>query len=110
VLSSLFRRNKIIGHLDTIVDCTDKLLNRWRTQNNNPTYIHLNMVEQTQHLLLAIFGFIGSDYDLQLLSDEDGHSKNDLTHAIHTHLNTTVIFAQLPTVIGRVYLFFNVRY
>ncbi|CAF1313026.1 unnamed protein product [Rotaria sordida] len=43
----LFRGSKVLMHLDIIIDCTDKLLARWR-QIDDPTKTHLNMNEQTR--------------------------------------------------------------
>jgi hypothetical protein len=65
ITNVLLRRGKIIGHLDIIMDCADKLLTRWRTNNNDPTYIHLNMFEQMQQLVLDSFGHIFFDYSFQ---------------------------------------------
>ncbi len=96
-LTSLFRRNKIVEYLDTIVACIDKLLTQWHINNKDPTYIHLNMVKKTQQILIDTFGLIGFDYDLHTLDDKDDNS-------------TIVIFTQLPEVIGCIYLFFNLQY
>ncbi|CAF3536902.1 unnamed protein product [Rotaria sp. Silwood1] len=110
IVGPLFRGNKISIHLDTTIDCTDKLLNRWRTYNNDPTHIHLNMIEQCQQLLLAIFGYIAFDYDLQTLDDENNNSPNELCRALHTFHSTAVDLIRLPTVIGRIYLLLNREY
>ncbi len=110
IVSPLFRRNKLNAYLDTIIDCTDKLLARWRTYNNDPTEIHLNMIEQSQQLLLAIFGYVGFDYDLQTLDDEYNSNKNELTHALHIHLDAAITCMKLPTIIGRIYLLLNLKY
>ncbi|CAF4532379.1 unnamed protein product [Rotaria sp. Silwood1] len=109
VISSLFRRGKILVHLDTIIDCTDKLLDRWRIHYNDPTKIHLNMIEQSQQLLLAIFGFIAFNYDLETLDDNSEDSKNELTQAFYSLLNTMQIVFQLPKFLGRVLLFLNFK-
>ena len=104
IVSPLFRRNKVSVYLDTIVDCTDKLLTRWQNYNNDSTEIHLNMIEQCQQLLLAIFGYVAFDYDLQTLDDEYNSHKNELTQAFHIHLSAAMTTIQLPTIIGRIYL------
>ncbi|CAF3835859.1 unnamed protein product [Rotaria sordida] len=109
VISSLFRRGKILIHLDTIIDCTDKLLDRWRMHYNNPTKIHLNMIEQSQQLLLAIFGFIAFNYDLETLDDNSENSQNELTQAFYSLLNTMQTLMQLPTFLGRIYLSLNFK-
>ncbi len=106
----MFRRAKINAHLDTIIDCTDKLLNRWRNYNNDPTQIHLNLIEQSQHLLLSIFGFVAFDYDLQTLDEEDNNNQNELTHALRINLKTSMILARFPIIIGRIYLLLNLEY
>ncbi|CAF4399075.1 unnamed protein product [Rotaria sp. Silwood2] len=109
VISSLFRRGKILIHLDTIINCTDKLLDRWRIHYNDPTKIHLNMIEQSQQLLLAIFGFIAFDYDLETLDDNSENSQNELTQALYSLLNTMQILLQLPTFLGRIFFFLNFK-
>ncbi len=96
--------------MDTIIDCTDKLLTRWRTYNNDSTQIHLNIIEQCQQLLLSIFGYVAFDYDLQTLDDEYNSQKNELTQALHIHLEAALFCIQLPTIIGRIYLSLNPRY
>ena len=110
VLTTLFRRNKIFGYLETIVECTDKLVARWYTLSNCPNYIHFDMVKQTQQLLIDIFGMIGFGYNLHTLDDNDDHNRNELARALHIYIKTTVIFTQLPEVIGSIYLLFNLRY
>jgi hypothetical protein len=96
--------------LDTIIDCTDRLLARWRTYNNDRTEVHLNMIEQSQQLLLAIFGYVAFDYDLQTLDDEYNSNKNELTHAMYVHLGAALTCIQFPTIIGRIYLLLNFKY
>ncbi|CAF4048623.1 unnamed protein product [Rotaria sordida] len=110
IVGPLFRGYKINLHLDTAIDCTDNLLDRWRTYNNDPTQVHLNMIEQCRQLALAIFGYIAFDYDLQTLDDENHSNENELCCALHTFHNTAVDLMQLPTVIGRIYLLLNQKY
>ncbi len=96
--------------MDPIIDCTDKLLTRWRTYYNDPKEIHLNLIEQSQQLLLAIFGYVAFDYDLQTLDDEYNTNKNELTHALHIHLDAILICIQLPRIITQIYLLLNIKY
>ncbi|CAF3477693.1 unnamed protein product [Rotaria socialis] len=110
IISPLFRRAKISAHADTIIDCTDKLLNRWRNYNNNPTDIHLNLIEQSQQLLLTILGFVAFDYDLQTLDEEDRSNENELTHALCINFKTSIFVARLPMFIARIYLVLNYEY
>jgi hypothetical protein len=79
-------------------------LTRWQTYNNDSTEVHLNMIEQSQQLLLSIFGYIAFDYDLQTLDNEYNSQKNELTQALHVHLGAVTIAILLPRIIGRIYL------
>ncbi|CAF1178689.1 unnamed protein product [Adineta steineri] len=105
----LFRRAKILVHFNTITECTDKLLDRWRTQYKDPNEVHLDMIEQSQQLLLGIFGFIAFDYDLQTLEENSGNNKHELTEAFHSFLNTMQIVLQLPTFVARIFWFLNFK-
>jgi len=96
-------------HFDTIINCTDKLLARWR-EIDDPTKIYLNMNEQTQQLLLASFGFIAFDYDLHTLDDECEKGKKELVCAMDVFLNTAMRVIEMPLIIGHIYLFFNFKY
>jgi len=109
-ISFLFRRSKILPHFETIVNCTDKFLNRWRTNFIDPEEIHTNIVEQCQHLLLAIFGFIAFDFDLQTLNDEHCSKKHELTEAFTNFLDVFPTIVKAPLFIGRIYLFFNRKF
>ncbi|CAF1064376.1 unnamed protein product [Rotaria sordida] len=106
----LFRRGKIVNHLDTIINCTDKLLTRWRTNNNDPNYIHLNMFEQLQQLVLETFSLIFFDYSLQTMDNQGDRNRNEFAHAIYTVLNTIITVIKMPTFIGRLYLLLNLKY
>ncbi|CAF4391295.1 unnamed protein product, partial [Adineta steineri] len=60
----LFRRGKINKNFDLIVSCTDKfMLDQWRSASDGS--IHRDIVQQCQRLLLAIFGYMGFNYDLE---------------------------------------------
>jgi hypothetical protein len=61
------------------------------------------MVEQAQQLLIDIFGLIGFDYDLHTLDDKADNCTNEFVQALYIYISTTVIFAQLPEVMGRIY-------
>ena len=96
--------------METIYDCTEKLLIRWRNSYQDPTQVHLNIIEQSQQLLLAIFGYVAFDYDLQTLDEEYQAKKNELTQAFHEFLDAALICTQIPTSFGRIYVSFNRRY
>jgi len=87
----------------------DKLLDKWRSQSKD--YIHTDVVQQSQNLLLQIFGFIAFDFDLGCL-DDDNHvnGKNELNQALEDLLNTINIAFYAPRFIGNIYLTLNLRY
>ena len=110
-ISFLFRRSKILPQFDTILSCTDKFLDRWRTRRNDPDEIHTDIVDECQLLLLGIFGFIAFDFDLQTLNDDDGRSsQHELAEAFTNFLHVFSIIVKAPLFIGRLYLFFNRKF
>lgn len=94
-------------HLSTMNDCTDRLIDRWQKFYKDPKEIHLNMIEQSQQLLMNIFGYIAFDYDLQALEDNAAHENNELTKAFYDLLNTLQIVLQLPLILARVFVSCN---
>lgn len=106
----LFRRSKIISNLDLIVDCVDKLLHRWSL--NPPEKVHVDIIQQSQNLLLAIFGYIAFDYDLGTLDDDDDctTSNNDLTQALRDTLSIFKKIIYSPIFLSTIYLKLNFQY
>jgi cytochrome P450 len=98
----LFRRGKVVCNLDLIVNCTDKLLAKWQASSNQK--VHLDIVDQCQNLLLAIFGLIGFDYDLQTLNNDSEKSDNELTLALQQMLSSFMTVIYSPTIIASAYV------
>jgi cytochrome P450 len=67
------------------------------------------MIEQSQQLLMATFGFIAFDYDLQTLDDKSENNQNELTQAFYILLNTMQTIIQLPTFLARIYMLLNFK-
>ena len=84
----LFRRGKVISNLDLIIDCTDKLLDQWRSKTDDLTRIHVDIVNQSQNLLLEIFGFVAFDYDLEMLDENSAVKPNKLAQALQDFSDT----------------------
>ncbi len=100
-----------MNNLDLIIDCTDKLLDQWRsTTDRDLNHIHLNTVDQCQNLSLAIFGFLGFNYDLQTLEESNINKKNKLTQALNDFLEIFIRTTRLPNSLSELYLKFNPRY
>jgi hypothetical protein len=101
----LFRRAKVIPQLDTIVDCTDKLLSNWRHQFDQQ--IHTDIVEQCQKLLLGIFGFIAFDYDLHTLDYNSEKTRDELKGALNDLLFAFRILIYSPKFVSILYTKFS---
>jgi cytochrome P450 len=104
----LFRRGKIVSNFDLIVDCVDKLLTRWRTKPAQ--HVHLDILEQCQNLLLAIFGFIGFDYDMETLDGESGTNNNELTQALQHFLSNFNVMLFSPRTLATIYFKLSPQY
>ncbi|CAF4437504.1 unnamed protein product [Rotaria sp. Silwood2] len=110
IVLPLFRGAKILSNLNIIYECTDKLLDVWHSKADDPNYIHLDIVKDCQNLLLEIFGYIGFDYDLQMLGDDDSAQNNRLRKSLKDYLDIVALALLLPSTIARIYLKFNSRY
>ncbi len=111
IILPLFRRGKIVNNLDLIIDCTDKLLDQWRSKtDHDPNYIHLNIVDQCQNLSLAIFGFLGFNYDLQTLEELNINQKNKLTQALNDFLEIFILTTRMPNFVSEFYLKISPQY
>ncbi|CAF1425920.1 unnamed protein product [Rotaria sordida] len=95
----LFRHGKIVSNFDLIIDCTDELLNNWRSSSSD--HIHCDIVQQCQNLLLEIFGFIGFDYDFGTLRGTDN---NELAQALKYYIGTLEFGSYLPSFLFGAYL------
>lgn len=97
--------------MDLIIDCTDKLLNQWRTiTDHDPNHIHQNIIEQCQNLSLAIFGFIAFDYDLQTLEESVANENNKLRKALRYFLKIFILTIPVPTFLSKIYLKMSPQY
>ena len=79
------------------------MLNQWHSISDQD-YLHLNIVEQCQNLSLAIFGFIGFDYDLQVLDEFSDEQSNPLRKALRDFLKIFLLTIPVPTFLSRIYL------
>ena len=59
---------------------------------------------------MAIFGFVGFDYDLQTLDESNSNRTNKLTQALNDFTEIFLRTLDLPNFIGRLYLKLNSRY
>src|ERR1700728_761767 len=100
-----------MNNLDLIIDCTDKLLDQWRsTTDHDPKHIHLNIIDQCQNLSLGIFGFLAFNYDLETLEQLNANNANKLTQALNDFAEISTNTFRLPIVLGKLYLKLSPRY
>ncbi|CAF0823383.1 unnamed protein product [Rotaria sordida] len=57
-----------------------------------------------------IFGFIGFDYDLQTLGNDDSSQSNRLKKSLKDYLDVIALALLLPVTIAKIYVKFNSRY
>ncbi|CAF4572301.1 unnamed protein product [Rotaria sp. Silwood2] len=64
VLLPMLKRAKIIGHLDTIVECADRFID----QNLHPGQVHRDLISCCQSFTMNVIGLIGfnSDFDIHV--------------------------------------------
>ncbi|CAF1159500.1 unnamed protein product [Didymodactylos carnosus] len=111
VMLPMFKKNKVISHVNTIIDCTDKLIHLWR--HEQPEELNENIVQQSKSLLLDIIGFIAFDYDLQTVEQSEQDEKKELTKALNIFINmhhTIMQAAFVPTILFKWWLKLNLRY
>jgi hypothetical protein len=70
----------------------------------------MDIMEQCQNLLIAIFGFIAFNYDLETLNDDIDAGNNKLAQAIRIVLGVTGTVVHLPNILGVIYLKLSSRY
>jgi cytokinin trans-hydroxylase len=103
IMLPFFKRAKVIQHLDTIIECTDRFIDQYLNENE----IHRNLVDHCQKLTMNIIGFIGFDYDLE----NYGNSRSKVNFPDFVFHATSVMFmAWLPRWMIKIYLKFNWKF
>ncbi|CAF0940799.1 unnamed protein product [Rotaria sordida] len=103
VLLPMLKRAKIIGHLETIVQCADRFID----QNLHPDQVHRDLVSCCQSFTMNVIGFIGFDHDF------DAHINSPIKKAFRDFiLHSVFIFLSpwLPQCLGKIYLKYNWKY
>ena len=102
IMLPVFKRAKVIPHIDTIVECADRFIDQHLKENE----IHRNLVEQCQTLTTNVIGLIGFDYDLQ--NYRESGSKIALADFAF-HVTVIMLLSWLPRSIVNIYVKFNWR-
>lgn len=103
IMIPAFKRAKMIPHIDTIIECTDRFIDQCLKENE----IHTDLVYRCQTLTMNIIGFIGFDYDLESSVD------SPLKLAFHDFVfysTFIMLMAWLPRWVTKLYLRYNRRY
>ncbi len=108
VIVPLLRRGKVVSNFELIIDCTDRLLNNWRRKPCEK--IHTDIVRQSQNLMLAMFGFIGFNYDFETLNDDESENNNELTKELQYKMSVFQMVSFSPRFLSKIYTNFSQRY
>ncbi|UJR20344.1 hypothetical protein I4U23_023475 [Adineta vaga] len=103
VMLPMFKRAKVIQHLDIISECADRFIDQYLI----PDQIHTDLVRQCQTVTMNVIGFIAFDYDLD--SQVNVKSKT-MFYDIITSAVTVMYLAWLPKSFSKLYLKFNWKY
>jgi cytochrome P450 len=79
------------------------MLDQWRSMSYDD-HIHRDIVQQCQRLLLAIFGYIAFNYDLE------APTGNELTRALHDFLPVFTTSLYMPPFMSKIYWKISSKY
>lgn len=103
VMVPMFKRAKMITHLDTILKCADRFID----QNLRDGEIHRNLGSCCQSVTMNVIGFIGFDYDFDNITD------SQLKIAFEDFLSYAVLIMMIPWAprwLSKLYLKLNGKY
>ena len=103
VMLPMFKKAKVIHHLDTIVECTDRLIEKHFRDGD----IHRDLLTQCRSLTMNIIGWIGFDYDFD--RDLDSSLKNAF-QTFTSQATLLMVIPWMPRWSIRLYLKMNWKY
>ncbi|CAF1470330.1 unnamed protein product [Rotaria sordida] len=103
ILLPMLKLAKIIGHLETIVQCADRFID----QNLHPGQIHRDLLSCCESLTMNVIGFVafGCDFDI--------HANSQIKKAVHDFESYVRWLSPLPWIfrwLGKIYLKYNWKY
>ncbi|CAF4117130.1 unnamed protein product [Rotaria magnacalcarata] len=104
----MLKRAKVLPYLNTIVTCTDRFIDEKLTRRNGE--IHMDLVEQSQRLLLSIIGFIAFDYDLETTSTSGTFDLRDAFNDFVRIGNQFILISGIPLWLGKLILRMSSQY
>lgn len=102
IMLPAFKRAKVIQHIDTIIECTDRFIQQYLEDNE----VHTDLVNQCQILTMNVFGLIAFDYDIQ--NYRDSGSKVPIPDLIF-HTLFIMFLSCLPRWMVSIYIKLNWR-
>ena len=103
VMLPVFKRAKVIQHLDTMTDCADRFIDQCLA----PDQVHTDLVQSCQTVTMNIFGLIAFDYDLD--SQVNSKSRTVFRDFI-SYVVFLIMMAWLPRWLNKLYLKVNWNY
>ncbi|CAF3811990.1 unnamed protein product [Rotaria sp. Silwood1] len=103
VLLPMLKRAKIISHLETIVECADRIID----QNLHPSQVHRDLITCCQSFTMNVIGFIGFDHDFDI------HVNSPIKEAFQDFIFNATLLMMTPWVprwLWKIYLKFNWKY
>ncbi|CAF1080270.1 unnamed protein product [Adineta steineri] len=103
VMLPVFKRAKMIQHLDTIIECADHFID----QNLLDNHIHKDLVHRCQTFTMNVIGLIAFDYNLE--SNINSPIKIAFQDFV-SYVTIVILMSWLPRWISKIYLKFNWKY
>lgn len=104
----IFKRSKILLHLDTIVTCIDRFIDEQFV--NQDGKIHTDLVVQCQNVLLNIIALIAFDYDLESSSKTDAINLRNAFNDFVYYANQFILLTGISVWLGKLLLSVNWKY
>ncbi|CAF1095535.1 unnamed protein product [Adineta steineri] len=103
VMLPVFKRAKMIQHLDTITECADHFIDQCLLDN----HIHTDLVHRCQTFTMNVIGLIAFDYNLE--SNINSPIKIAFQDFV-SYVTIVILMSWLPQWISKIYLKFNWKY
>jgi cytochrome P450 len=108
VMLPVFRRNQILPHFETIVNCIDDFIDQQFSKEN--FQIHQNLVEECQNVLLRIIARIAFNFDFSNLSMIDGDNIHQSFNEMINCASQFGLMTAIPLWFAKLLLKFNWKF
>jgi cytochrome P450 len=108
IMLPIFRRNKILTHFETIVNCIDDFIDQKFSKNDQ--IIHQNLVKECQNVLLRIIACIAFNYDFSNLSNIDSENIHQALNQMINCASQFALIMAIPLWFAKLILKFNWKF